>query len=154
MGDSMTKTRSQLGRMSKNKGKVFERTVAKLLATRGFSARRGVQFKGGIDSPDVVCDDLPFIHWEAKAVENLSLYKALEQARADAGLDGKMPVVVHKRNNKPIVAILELSHFLDIIQWAVNMVDDINRADLRQLRKDLYERENNTSEQVEDWDLI
>lgn len=140
----------KLGRKSKNKGKVFERTVANLLNARGFKSRRGVQFKGGIDSPDVVCDDLPFIHWEAKAVENLSLYAALKQAIDDG--PGKMPVVVHKRNNKPIVAILQFSHFLDIMQWAVNMVDDANQANLEELRKELYERY--ASQESDDSDYV
>lgn len=140
------------GKMAKNKGKVFERAVANLLCARGFNARRGVQFKGSIDSPDVVCGDLPFIHWEAKAVENLSLYSALKQASTD-GL-GKCPIIVHKRNNKPIVAILQFDHFLDLLQWAVNMVDDVNRFDLREVRKALYERENNTSDHDDDCDYV
>jgi hypothetical protein len=32
----------------------------------GFEARRGQQFSGGTDSPDVVVPALPDFHWEIK----------------------------------------------------------------------------------------
>ena len=43
---------------SRQKGKVGEREFAALLRVQGFDARRGVQFCGGVDSPDVVSDAL------------------------------------------------------------------------------------------------
>jgi hypothetical protein len=62
----------------------------------GYSARRGQQFSGSSDSPDVVCADLPSLHFEVKTVERLNLHDAMAQAVEDA--DGKIPVVAHTRN--------------------------------------------------------
>jgi Holliday junction resolvase len=44
---------------SREKGKRGERQWRDELRAQGFAARRGQQFSGSPDSPDVVCDDLP-----------------------------------------------------------------------------------------------
>lgn len=99
---------------SNAKGKRFERTVAEWFRENlGVKARRGQQFSGGPESPDVVVPGLP-IHIEAKAVEAFNLYKALEQAKNDCG--EKLPVVVHKKNNKPMVFIVEADRVLEFAQ--------------------------------------
>jgi Holliday junction resolvase len=49
---------------SRNKGKVGEREFASLLREHGFDARRGQQFSGSPDSPDVVSDALAWLHFE------------------------------------------------------------------------------------------
>jgi hypothetical protein len=54
---------------SRNKGKRGELEAAKFLASEGFPARRGQQFSGGTDSPDVLCEALPRIHFEVKRTE-------------------------------------------------------------------------------------
>jgi Holliday junction resolvase len=87
---------------SREKGKRGERQWRDELRAQGFAARRGQQFSGSPDSPDVVCDSLPWIHFEVKAVERLNIEDAMEQARRDAGRLAtgcqKMPIVAHKRN--------------------------------------------------------
>jgi len=98
-----------MGRMSRQKGKRGERECAAEMAavfglTYGVDARRGVQHQGGPDSPDVVLDGVP-VHIEAKRVESLNLYKAMDQAREDAG--EKLPVVWHRRNSKRSVVIVD-----------------------------------------------
>lgn len=98
---------------SRAKGAAAERELANLLKARGYEARRGQQFAGGGDSPDVI--GLPGYHIEAKRVENLSLYKALDQATRDAGVDNT-PLVVHRRNQREWVAILRLEDFLNILE--------------------------------------
>jgi hypothetical protein len=76
-----------MGRFSKDKGKRGERELAgELTRVPGIAARRGVQFQGSPDSPDVITE-LPDIHIECKRNERFQLYKALEQAIADAGND-------------------------------------------------------------------
>lgn len=95
---------------SREKGARFERTIANILKQRGFEARRGQQFSGANGDPDVV--GLPGCHIEAKAVEKLELYKAYEQSCRDA-LEGEVPVVVHKKNRKPILITMSFSDFLD-----------------------------------------
>lgn len=88
------------------KGKNGERAFAAWLCENlGVAARRGCQFKGGADSPDVVGVD--GVHFEVKRVESLNLWRALEQAKRDSG--GGVPVVAAKRNHGPWVLILEAS---------------------------------------------
>ena len=68
------------------KGKRGEREVAALLRANGFPfARRGQQFKGTADSPDVVCDELPNVYMEVKTSPALRHgTKALREARKGA----------------------------------------------------------------------
>ena len=97
-----------MGRMSRQKGKRGEReAAAELAVVFGCEARRGVQYQGGPDSPDVVLEGVA-VHVEVKRTETLSLYTATDQARDDAG--GKIPLVLHRRNGKAWVAIVELEH--------------------------------------------
>lgn len=95
---------------SRRKGKKGELEIAHILEAFGYQARRGQQFHGGADSPDVVCDGLKDFHIEVKRVEAGNLYIWLEQAIKDAG--GKVPVVMHRRTRQEWVAILRLEDFL------------------------------------------
>ena len=83
-----------MAKNSRTKGKVGELEVAALLRDYGFEARRGQQFSGGSDSPDVV-HSIPNVHLEVKRVEAFSLYPALEQADRDRD-NGEIPVVFHR----------------------------------------------------------
>ena len=78
------------------KGKRGERAWRDELVAHGYSARRGQQFSGTPDSPDVICPDLPWFHFEVKLVERLNVDQAMAQAAGDAGR--KVPVVAHRRN--------------------------------------------------------
>lgn len=100
---------------SKRKGKRGELELVDFLKGFGYNARRGQQFKGTPDSPDIVCYDLDAWQIECKRVEKGNLYDWLEQAIDDAGLS-KMPVVMHKRNHKPWVAVLRLTDFLTLVR--------------------------------------
>ena len=102
-----------MGKMSREKGKRGEREVANILKEHGYDAKRGVQYQGSPDSPDVV--GLPGVHIEVKRVEAFNLYKALEQSKDDSG-DGEMPVVVHRKNGKDWVAVLSLEDFLKLYE--------------------------------------
>ena len=107
-----------MGRMSRQKGKRGERECAAELAELfGVTARRGVQYQGGPESPDVVLEGVP-IHVECKRVERLDLYAAITQANADASSDA-VPIVWHRRNNQPSVVIVETSRLLDLCQAIV-----------------------------------
>ena len=101
-----------MGKMSKNKGKVGEREFAHLLSNLGVEAKRGVQYQGGEESPDVV-HALEGIHFEVKRSEQLSMYKALAQADNDSGLYD-VPVVAHRKNNKPWVVVLYAEDFINL----------------------------------------
>lgn len=93
---------------SRQKGKRGELELAKILREHGFAARRGQQFKGGSDSPDVTGID--GVHIECKRVEKLNVYEAMEQSVRDAG--ELTPVVIWRRNGKPWLVIMRLNDYL------------------------------------------
>lgn len=96
---------------SRQKGKAGELEAAQFLREHGFDgAKRGVQYRGGGDSPDLV--GLPGCHVEVKRTERLDLYAALDQAQRDSAGTGRIPVVAHRRNRREWVAILPLAEFL------------------------------------------
>lgn len=107
-----------MGRMSRQKGKRGEReAAAELGALLGCTARRGVQYQGGPESPDVVLEGVN-IHVEAKRVEALNLYAAVEQAKKDAP-PGCVPIVWHRKNGRESVVIVETSRLVDFAREVV-----------------------------------
>lgn len=102
-----------MGIMSKTKGKVGEREVAALLKKYGFEARRGQQFAGGGDSPDVV-HSMDGFHIEVKRSETFALYDALAQANNDKK-EHEDALVFHRRNNRPWVVVMEAEDFLKLV---------------------------------------
>jgi Holliday junction resolvase len=107
------RTKKQLGKLSKEKGKRGERAVAQLLKNRGYEAKRGVQYQGGPESPDVV-SELEKIHIEVKRTEALSLYVAMAQAELDAGPE-QVPTVWHRRSKQEWLVVLKAEDFLDML---------------------------------------
>jgi len=102
-----------MGRMSRQKGKRGERECAAEFAALlgpNVECKRGVQYQGGPDSPDVVLKGVA-IHVECKRVESLNLYSALEQATDDAP-STSTPIVWHRRNGKPSVVIVETANLV------------------------------------------
>lgn len=94
-----------MGKHQRRKGKVGEREAAKALSeATGHECRRGQQYNG-LEGQDVV--GIPGVHIECKRTEKLSLYPAMQQARRDA--DGKVPVVVHRKNKEEWVLIVPVS---------------------------------------------
>ena len=71
---------------SREKGKRGERQWRDVLRAQGYAARRGQQFAGSPDSPDVICDELDWAHFEVKFVERLNVYDAMAQAQRDCGM--------------------------------------------------------------------
>lgn len=99
---------------SKRKGAVGEREIAQYLREHGYSdARRGVQYKGGADSPDVI--GLRGFHIEVKRVEHLNLNDAMEQSIRDSAKD-EIPIVVHRKNNDFWKVTLRLDDFMEVIK--------------------------------------
>lgn len=106
---------------SRTKGKVGELELSKELNRLfGLDCRRGQQFSGA--NGDADCVGFPGLHIECKRVENLNIYKAIEQASSDAtGVavsDNKIPVVFHRKNRKPWLVTVEL----DMLKCFVSQV--------------------------------
>ena len=103
---------------SRNKGAKGERELAKYLSEKGYPSRRGQQFSGGKDSPDVV-SSLPF-HIECKRVERLKIYDSIKQAIRDSQESEKMPLVVHRKNREEWLAILKLDDLLTLMDEIID----------------------------------
>ena len=95
---------------SKQKGARFERQLASLLREHGFESRRGQQYCGANGDADVI--GVPGVHIEAKAVEKLNIHEAMEQSVSDAR-DGEIPVVIHKKNRKPILVTMLFDDWIE-----------------------------------------
>ena len=102
---------------SRNKGKVGEREFAALLRAEGFDARRGQQFAGGADSPDVVSEALRWLHVEVKRTQALNLADACAQAEGDAG--SKPWIVAHRRNHAPWLITMRAETFFQFLRDAL-----------------------------------
>lgn len=100
---------------SKQKGARFERSLASKFREYGYDARRTAQYCGNTgDASDVV--GLPGIHIEAKHQETMRLYDWVDQAKrdAEAGGEGNIPAVFHKKNNCEILVTMTLDGFMQL----------------------------------------
>ena len=104
-----------MSKSQREKGKRGEREIAALFRSHGFNARRGRQYKGGPDSPDVV-HDIPGLHVEVKFREHVSVFAALEEASRDAGHEGDAPVVFMRKLRKPWIVVMDAEDFLEIME--------------------------------------
>jgi hypothetical protein len=91
---------------SRAKGARGEREAARAVAqTLKCTARRGQQFSGSPDSPDIKTS-IPGIHFEVKRTERGNVHQWMAQAVGDAG--AQVPVVLHRKNNEPWLLIVRL----------------------------------------------
>lgn len=104
---------------SRNKGKVGERALAKVLTESGFESTRGLSQAGGALTADVV--GLPG-HWvEAKSYKTHSCLRFLDQAKRDAekaGL-GEVPIAVLKENRSKWHALVDFAVYLELLRLAL-----------------------------------
>lgn len=104
-----------MGKMSREKGKRFERQVAHAFQEYGYPARRAQQFAGKEGNHDVV--GVPGLSIECKHVERLNIYDAVEQSIRDAQ-DGEMPTVIHRKNGKPMLVTMTFDSWIDLYrEW-------------------------------------
>jgi Holliday junction resolvase len=96
---------------SRQKGKTGELELANKLKEYGYDARRSVQYNGKDGQADVL--GLPHIHIEAKRVESLNIYNAIDQAKRDAK-NGNKPAVFHRKNRRNWLVTMELDSFMEI----------------------------------------
>ena len=97
---------------SRDKGARYERHLAHRLREYGYEAERGQQHSGGKDSPDVK-HNMVGIHIEAKNVEHLNIWNALEQSKRDAGKD-EIPIVIFTRNRAKDYVAMPFEDFMKL----------------------------------------
>lgn len=108
-----------MGRMSRDKGKVWERVVAaRLRAIFGDGVKRGWQARQGSDAPDV--EGVPF--WvECKHHRVVNIGQAVRQALA-AAEKAKLPVLIASKSNRqePLATML-LEDWLGLVEELANL---------------------------------
>lgn len=104
-----------MGRMSREKGKRFEREAVKLFNEHGYDAHRTSQFKGKTGEAGDI-EGVPGIHIECKHQERMNLYQWMDQSINDASAKykGKLPVVIHKANNKPVLVTMRFEDWIKL----------------------------------------
>lgn len=102
---------------SRAKGRLGEQEFVLFLKEIGFEdARRSEQYSGAgeIDSADIVCESLGFLHFEIKRVQALNIDVAYAQAYRDKN-SGQVPVVAHRKNGKDWLITLAANDFMILI---------------------------------------
>jgi len=94
---------------TKKKGATYERYVAHRMAEVWPDAKRGFQFRGGDEAPDVT--GTPY-HIEAKHRRNVSIQAAMQQAIADT--NGQPPVVISRDNHGEDLVTMRLDDWLTL----------------------------------------
>lgn len=103
---------------SRAKGSSGEREAASLLCKLGFPARRTAQVCGKTDGKaDIEVSDNGMFHWEVKREERLNIDDALNQATrdAEAGGQGKIPLVLHRKNGTDWKVTLDAVAFITLL---------------------------------------
>lgn len=109
---------------SRSKGCRGERVWRDFLREHGFTARRGQQFAGGTDAPDVICEEMEALfHPEVKFVENLNVYKAIEQAMRDCP-ENKKHYVAHRKNRKDWLVTMPAVEWIEIIKIFIDRINN------------------------------
>ena len=105
-----------MGAKSRRKGKSGELEAAgELRRLFGVDARRGRQYQGTDESPDVMTG-IEGLHVEVKRTEKLRAYEAIRQAAEQCGTD--VPVVLHRANRREWLAIVRLED-LPRLAWVL-----------------------------------
>jgi len=94
---------------TRKKGATYERTVAHRLAEVWPGAKRGFQFRGGDEAPDVT--GTPY-YIECKHRQRVYVAQAMEQAVAAS--DGRPPVVIWRQNHGADLVTMRLDDWLTL----------------------------------------
>ena len=110
---------------SRAKGCRGERQVRDLFRDHGYLARRGQQYSGTPDSPDVVVMDLPWIYVEVKLRQRADIVKWYAVTTGDCG--SQLPVLFYRKNNTPWRVVISRDD-RDILEsagedWAAEDID-------------------------------
>ena len=104
-----------MGKMSREKGKRYEREIASKLKEYGYDSRRTAQYCGNTgDASDVV--GLEGIHIEAKHQEKIMIYDWMAQAINDSSEEGKgnIPAVFFRKNYCETLVCMRFDDFMKL----------------------------------------
>ena len=115
---------------AKQKGACGEREAAAVLNdVLGVRCRRGQQFKGTQDSPDV--EGLPGFHLEVKRRERLNVAAALARCDEESAEDD-IALLLHRRNREPWAVTLYLTELPLAVERLARMLNHDTLPKLRE----------------------
>lgn len=109
---------------SRAKGVRGEHEVRDLLKRFGFSARRGQQFKGTKDSPDIIHNMTGF-YIEVKLRQSFNLHDTIDTADSEKP-EGDTSLVFHRKNQKRWLVTMDAEEFMSFMR---EMYDDGPQGD-------------------------
>lgn len=102
---------------SKQKGKRGELQWRNVLHAEGFNtAYRAQQYCGSNDSADVICPELPTLHFEVKVGNQIpsKLYDFMSQARNDCG--DNTPILAVRRDNCEWLVVMASADYFALVK--------------------------------------
>lgn len=109
-----------MGKLSRDKGKRFERFVANLFRDWGYEAHRTAQYRGNTGEAGDI-EGIQGIHIECKHYKSIGrVYEWYEQALRDSRAAGKgeMPTVVFKADNQPPMVMMAFEDWIQLYnEW-------------------------------------
>ena len=110
------RSKSEIGRASKEKGKRGEREAAELFRKHGYDVRRSIEYNGREGAADLV--GAPGLHIEVKRVERLNVETAVKQMERDAE-EGSIKTLFHRRNGGEWLVTMTADDFFEVYEaWA------------------------------------
>lgn len=109
---------AKVGKGARLKGANFERELAKQLTElTGFTWKRGLgqTRRGGAEVADVLCEEFPGLHVEAKRQHRCNIKAAYRQACGDVEANGAWPIVVTKDDRSDTLVTMKLEHFSELL---------------------------------------
>lgn len=112
----MRRSNSQKGRLSQRKGKEFAYLIAQTIANRlNVTVHLNPHQAVGQDvGRDLLVEGLPFC-FQLSHGARINPYEKLGEARWSAR-ENEWPVAILRRNNRPVIAVMYLEDFLDLLE--------------------------------------
>jgi len=106
-----------MGRKSKDKGGRGEREIVAIFKAAGFEEAARTPYSGANKNFPGDVMGPPGLHLEVKRQENTRFYEWMKQAEADRK-PGRMPLVLHRKNNGEWMVFCRLDHFIQLYKKA------------------------------------
>ena len=108
-----------MAKISRERGKIFEREVANFFKDYGYDAYRTAQHKGKTGlAADV--ENVPNLHIEAKRRRSIGVYEWMHQAQDEAKAEGKgnIPVVFCRADDEKMLVVMRAEDWIQLYrEW-------------------------------------
>jgi Holliday junction resolvase len=110
------------GRAARTKGHNFERSVANYLKEKtGFTFKRGLSQtrSGSTEESDVVCEEIPLLHFECKKGKRTNIKGAYKQAIENMKDETGVPIIVTKDDREDTLVTMRIDDWIKLFNvWS------------------------------------